>query len=124
MTKHEHTNLRLAYEAKLGEKLPKEECPSKAMLSAKLAEMHSGEPEPTPLDEVAHCNEPEMVKETTKTDLTGQTRVIAIKVQGTKPRQQEEFRQKMTVEGHAWCMLATKFSNHQFLKGITIKDLE
>ena len=122
ISKADHSLLRQAYEAKLGEKLPKEETPSKAMLSAKLDEMHAGEPEPTPLDEVAHCAEPEIVVESTATDLQGYTRVIKKKVKGTKPRQQEELRQKLTIEGNAWCILAQKFTNASWLKGISIKD--
>ena len=122
ISKADHSLMRQAYEAKLGEKLAKEEIPSKAMLSAKLDEMHSGEPEPTPLDEVAHCAEPEIVVESTATDLQGYTRVIKKKVKGTKPRQQEELRQKLTIEGHAWCILAQKFTNASWLKDISIKD--
>ena len=118
----EHTQLRVGYEALIGEKLPKDEVPSKAMLSAVLDNMHVGDPRPTPLDEVANAQEPEVVTETTNTDLQGYTRVVRKRVKGTMPRQQEELRAKMQVEAHAWCMVALKFPNIAWLKDISTKE--
>ena len=123
MSPIEHSQLRMAFEHRIGEKLTKEEIPSKAMLSSIMDHMHAGDPRPTPLDEVANQEEPEVVSETTHTDLQGYTRVVRKRVKGTKPRQQEEFRAKMTVEAHAWCMVAEKIPNVRWLKDISTKDL-
>ena len=48
--------------------------------------------------------------------------MVRKKVKGSKPRQQEEFRQKITVEGHAWAMMAERFTNIAWLRNIESKD--
>lgn len=117
LTQTDRAAMRLAFETSHG-KLEEQFEPSEDYLAAKMDEIETHEPVASPLSEVTSRRTAKTQGLQTSLDAGGQIRVVKSRQKGTLPQGTEELRTVLRVEANLWCMLAAKYRNKEFLRGM------
>ena len=117
LTQTDRAAMRLAFETSHG-KLEEQFEPSEDYLAGKMDEIETHEPVASPLAEVTSRNTAKTQGLQTSLDAGGQIRVVKSRQKGTLPQGTEELRTVLRVEANLWCMLAAKYRNKEFLRGM------
>ena len=117
LTQTDRAAMRHAFETSHG-KLEEQFEPSEDYLAAKMDEVETHEPVASPLSEVTSRKTAKTQGLQTSLDASGQIRVVKSRQKGSLPQGTEELRTVLRVEANLWCMLAAKYRNKEFLRGM------
>jgi hypothetical protein len=98
-------------------KIADREAPGAQYLSQKMEEVEQHMPTGSSLDEVVSVEDNDDYQLGPALDPTGAFRVIRKKMKVCFPKNNEELRSRLRVEGYTWMCLATKFPSRKWLSG-------
>lgn len=118
ISSQEKSAMKRAAELLLGH-IPSHETPSADYLSTKTEEMESNDPMASQLDEVTSIDDVDGFSMQATVDLSGKVQMIKKRAKIALPTGAEEFRMRLRVEANTWVFMMTKFTNRQWIQGLT-----
>ena len=98
-------------------RIPDREAPGPQYLAQKIEEVEQHTPVAAPLDEILSMEDNDDYQLGLALDPTGAFRVVRKKMKVPLPKNSEELRMRLRVEGYTWMSLATKFPTRAWLAG-------